>query len=654
MKRVFFRRAGAFALSALMALTMCGVSVFAAGTRGTYDSDNTDYVKNNTLNSTATRQQNAAFTTWMNNSGSRELVGQSSGVVTLGKILNVNQKNKFPNVTDFVYRVTPVSAWDNANVDTGKSGAVMAKKDMPAPTSGAGGANHKAVVKGANSDDWYALVTIGNFKDSSQANASGNTNSDAASNEADNQYRRTRTTDLKFTFAKAGYYMYKVEEVGSIKNGNDISSAAVNLRKDVSGVDYDNNTYYMVFYVTNTQATANSTNPAPNAYGQGTKTGDTIGAEQGDIIANETRAPAGGVYVHTITSWTNSQSTDNKAADLQDGDALNNARDLMNTMDNGGNAAKPNTGKADGNKDGVVDNSNTEKSNGSYGAAGETYKGPSTVTHDNLGKVGSSQPGENPPQPTRAPDTSSNYISSGPNTLEAYRMWNAQVSHDVVLKKNVTGNLGDRTKQFEFTVVLTGLENEQVYTTNEVAGSTDITSTTSAANPANVTNTGDQTTPSVVLYDAAVGTLSQDGKSFTSSAEGTATFKVKLRDDEILVLNALPRSASYQITEAASDHVPQYDIVSTNQAAGGNAPVIVKSADKTIKASNTALSTGLEFVDRYDGTVTIVYQNNRDLATVTGVPGLDYMIYTAAILILAAAAYAIVRRGRRYEEAFSE
>ncbi|MBQ9014998.1 MAG: hypothetical protein IJ109_02660 [Firmicutes bacterium] len=639
MKKAFFKRAGVFALSAALALTMCTAGVFAAGTGGAYNSDNTDYLKNNTRNSTAIRQQNAAFTTWMNNSGNRELIGAGSGVVTLGKILNVNQRNKFPNVTDFVYKVTPVSAWDNANADTAKSGAAIAKKDMPTPTSGAGGADHKAVVKEANSNDWYALITIGNFKDSAQANASGNAGSDAASNEADNEYRRTRTTDLKFTFTKAGYYMYKVEEVGSIRNGTDISSAAVNLRKDVSGVDYDNNTYYMVFYVTNTQATRDSVNPPPNAYGQGTRTGDTIGAEQGDTIVNEGTAPAGGVYVHTITSWTNSRSTDHQAADLQDGDALSNAKDLMNTADNGGNAAKPNTGRVDGNNDGAADNGNP---------------GSSTVTHDNLGKVGSSGPGEDPPQPARAPDTGSNYITSGPNTLEAYRMWNAQVSHDVVLKKNVTGNLGDRTKQFEFTVALTGLENEQVYTTNEVAGSSDITSTISAANPANVTNTGDQTTPSVVLYDAAAGTLSPDGRSFTSSAEGTATFKVKLRDDEILVLNALPRSASYQITEAASDHVPQYDIVSTNEARSGDVPVIVKSADKTVGASNTALSTGLEFVDRYDGTMTIVYQNNRDLATVTGVPGLDYMVYATAILVLAAAAYAIIRRRRRYEEEFPE
>jgi hypothetical protein len=66
--------------------------------------------------------------------------------------------------------------------------------------------------------------------------------------------------------------------------------------------------------------------------------------------------------------------------------------------------------------------------------------------------------------------------------------------------------------------------------------------------------------------------------------------------------------------------------------------------------ANTALSTEVEFVDRYDGTVTIVYRNNRDLATLTGVAGLDYMVYAAALVILTMLAFFIVRRRREYAE----
>lgn len=636
-QKKIMKQAGVFALYAVMALSMC--SAVFAGTSGAYNSDNTDYVKNGTGNRTVSRQDNAAYTTWLQNDGTRALVGKDSGVVTLGKILNVSQAGKFPNVENFVYRVTPVSAWDNANADTGKSGASMTKADMPKPTSGSGNSNHYEVTKGSG-DDWYSLVTIGNFKNE-EDNTSTVTNSDAASNTAgvDDKYRRTRTTDLKFTFQKAGCYMYKVEEVGSIKNGNAITDDEVDLRKDVAGVDYDNNTYYMVFYVANMQAKSAD---GADEYGHGTKKGDTVGAEKDDIITGGAKAPAGGVYVHTITSWTNSPSTDHTAANLQDSQALDGAKDLMNAMDNGGDPAKPNTGRVDGNSNGI--SGGTPESNGNTGVS--ENGGPSTVTHDNLGKVGSSTPGENPPNPGNPPSATDNYIISGPNTLEAYRMWNALDSHDVVLKKNVTGNLGDRTKQFEFTVVLTGLESSQVYTTNVEAGKTDVTA--SDSNPA---NTKDQTTSNVILEKGKDGcTLAQDGKSFTSSETGTASFLVKLRDGEILVLNALPRSASYQVTEAASDHVPQYTIVSTNKAESGNKAIIQKAADKTTNASNKSLATAREYVDRYDGTVTVLFENNRDLATVTGIAGLDYMLYAAFALVLILATAGIIRRRKLYAE----
>lgn len=553
MRKKLLHRAGAFAISAVMALTMCsvsGASAFAAGTTGAFSSADTDYLKNGTGNSTAVRQEKAAQTVWGQNSGENALIGSESGVITLGKILNVNQKGKFPNIEDFVYKITPVSAWDNANVDTAKSGAALSKADMPKPDSGSGNMHHQAVNKGVG-NDWYSLVSLGNFKENEE-NTSTAKGSDTASNTdgiAD-QLRKTRTTDLKFTFAKAGYYMYRIEEAGSIKNGGPITAEAENLRKDVAGVDYDDNTYYVVFYVANME----------------------------DAQGNTTD----GVYVHTITSWRNDQKTDHKAADLQDSQSLAGAKDLMNSMDHGGNAA----------------GSNIQDS-----AA--------------LGKVGVAPP-------------------DSPNALEAYRMWNAQTTCDVVLKKNVTGNLGDRAKQFEFTVRLSGLESEQIYTADKAEN-------------------GDETSAGVLLQTlaapAGAGTIAADGKSFTSTADGTATFLVKLRDDECLVLSALPRSASYQVEEAASDHVPQYEIASTNQAKTGNTAVIAKAEDKSIKASNQTLTTAAELVDRYDETVVITYENNRDLATVTGIPGLDEMSYGALAALLLLAAGALIRRRRAYEDA---
>ena len=708
-----------------MMLTMiCTQSIASFAAKGTVDSDRTDYVTNHTSNSTELRQANS----------------NNTGTIRLGKILTVNQKNKFPNIEDFVYKITPVAAWDNQNVDTTKSGVNIPAADMPKPLV-ASTEHHRitnidpdgsTTLDSTEKGPWTTLVSIGNFKDKDAANTSSVTKSDAASNtdKIEENYRRTRTTDVSFKFSKAGYYMYRIEEVGSSQNGSVTSLDS--LTKNVAGVDYDNNSYYVVFYVCNRQATADV---GPNEYGQGTQKGDTVGQQnyRNDVNTDGTQTQQyvddsvdthntfdknSGVYVHTITSWTNQyQNTlgnknatdykpDNSMRDSQNlADAQNDLHDLMNDEDvddvhaynNGGHSAEPNTGKVDDNNNGVVDGYRN-KSNGSNGAAGTNAanQGPSTVTHDNLGKVGISDPvppttsptAGNPPSPD--PSKPANSPFGGPNELEAFRMWNAQDTHDVVLKKNVTGNLGDRTKRFEFEITLTGLERNQTYTTNVAAGNTedahpfDGRNNTTGDELKTDDTTGDQTrhqsavlpsggrestTSGITLYGFTGGTLNNNGAGgcpefTTDSGNGTTssvTFRVKLRDDEILVLNSLPRSASYQIKEFKSDHVPQYNIVSTNKRTDSNPAVFTETghtpggndADHlgtANTASNTELQTKLEFVDRYDGTVTVIYQNNRDLATITGVAGLDYMVYAVIVAFLGLMAFVIIRRRREYAE----
>ena len=163
------------------------------------------------------------------------------------------------------------------------------------------------------------------------------------------------------------------------------------------------------------------------------------------------------------------------------------------------------------------------------------------------------------------------------------------------------------------------------------------------------------------MYDMTpAACLASDGKSFTTDTTGAVSFKVKLKDDDILVINSLPRSAAYQIKEQASDHVPQYNIVSTNKDTT-NAAVFTETnhtpggtdaehlGDANTDA-NTELSTKVEFVDRYDGTVTVIFQNDRDLATLTGIMGLDYLVYAVALAMISLAAFAIVKRRREYAE----
>lgn len=592
------KKAGIAVLSLIMTLSMT-MNAFAVS--GAADSDRTDYNTNRTGNSTAVRQANSSDT----------------GTIRLGKILTVNQSGKFPNIEDFVYKITPVGAWDNANVSTAKSGRAIDQANMPKPAVSAA-AHHSITGMAPDSLDnapWTALVTIGNFRDGNENNTSSkygdrshkHVNSDDVSNTygIDEGRRRTRVTDVSFRFSKAGYYIYRIEEVGSRPNGG--TDSLSNLRKDVAGVDYDNNSYYVVFYVCNREAASDS---GSDEYGRGTKKGDT----------------APGVYVHTITSWTNTAGTDYKPDNTMrtsDGlaDAGNWLNDLMQSQDvdsrysteygDGGHPAKPNTGRVENNRS----------------------SGPSDVTHDNPGKVGISSPDD-------------------PDFLEAYRMWNGQITHDVVLKKQVTGNLGDLSKEFVFTVTLTGLEDGQTYTTDIPAGSTD-----EAAAAGEATN--DITTAGVKLYDMQpAACLAADGRSFTADRTGSVRFKVKLRDDDVLVLNALPMKASYQVTEDASDHVAQYNIVSTNKngkavfSEQGHTPGGDDAAHlgKANEDADMALSTAIEFIDRFDGTVTIIYRNNRDIATLTGIAGIDCAVYAAAFAALMALVLIIIRRHREYAE----
>ena len=44
------------------------------------------------------------------------------------------------------------------------------------------------------------------------------------------------------------------------------------------------------------------------------------------------------------------------------------------------------------------------------------------------------------------------------------------------------------------------------------------------------------------------------------------------------------------------------------------------------------------------------YWNNRDIATLTGIAGIDYIVYAAVLVILAAGIALIVKRRREYAE----
>jgi len=186
--------------------------------------------------------------------------------------------------------------------------------------------------------------------------------------------------------------------------------------------------------------------------------------------------------------------------------------------------------------------------------------------------------------------------STNPQTIEIY--------HDLKVQKNVTGNLGDLTKIFEYTVAFTDLVPNTEY---KVEG--------------------------------------DDAKTFKAGADGKATLELKLADDQEVVIKQLPKSATYVVTEAASDHIAQYKMFSEDMAKKG-AKIVTKEANNGAEAAKI-LATAKETVDLFDGTIVVLWENNRDIATLTGVQ--TYLgIWAAALALVLAGIVTILARRRKY------
>ena len=188
-------------------------------------------------------------------------------------------------------------------------------------------------------------------------------------------------------------------------------------------------------------------------------------------------------------------------------------------------------------------------------------------------------------------------INDGSQTVEIYQ--------DLKIKKKVTGNLGDLSKVFEYTAEFSGLVPGQAYTVEGF-----------------------------------------DGKVFNADQSGNAVIPLKLTDGRSVTIKKLPKGAKYQITEAPSEHAAEFRVFPEDKA--DKDAVIVQASGSNSEDVTKELSTALETVDLFDGTVVISWENNRDLAALTGIGGIDYGVYAASLAVLPALALIIVRRRRAY------
>ena len=112
-------------------------------------------------------------------------------------------------------------------------------------------------------------------------------------------------------------------------------------------------------------------------------------------------------------------------------------------------------------------------------------------------------------------------------------------------------------------------------------------------------------------------------------------------DGRNVTIKDLPKGAEYKITEAASDHVAEFEAFSEDMADKGAKIVLASGSNREDAAKE--LSTALETVDIFDGTVVIAWENNRDLATITAVQSYLGIWALATVLVLAGTAALLIK-----------
>ena len=174
---------------------------------------------------------------------------------------------------------------------------------------------------------------------------------------------------------------------------------------------------------------------------------------------------------------------------------------------------------------------------------------------------------------------------------------------DLIISKNVRGSLGDRKKVFEFTVYLTGMEEDTVFDISD-------------------TSTGGFT-------DVYLEGIRLSSREYRTTAKGKATLKINLKDDQFIRLSDLTGGAKYSVREESSDHVASYKV-----SGDGTNPVIVSESK-----SNTgrgAITTAAEAVDESDGLVQIIFTNEKNIVPPTGVKTGNRQFMLAVLIVSAA------------------
>ena len=175
---------------------------------------------------------------------------------------------------------------------------------------------------------------------------------------------------------------------------------------------------------------------------------------------------------------------------------------------------------------------------------------------------------------------------------------NTYTTYDLTLEKQVTGSMGELTKEFDFTIALTGGPKSASITAKQ--NDTDVTVTFDANGAANITN-------------------------------------IKLADDGTFKIAGLPDTTAYTITENLNAN-DGYTVTTTG------------SATDQLTNATTNLSVSGNLLDHpATGAEKITFTNNRNAVTPTGV-AMDIAPYALMVALAGGAGFTFLRKKESFED----
>ncbi|MBQ3292133.1 MAG: hypothetical protein IJH43_07140 [Mogibacterium sp.] len=189
-----------------------------------------------------------------------------------------------------------------------------------------------------------------------------------------------------------------------------------------------------------------------------------------------------------------------------------------------------------------------------------------------------------------------------------------KIVNNIVIAKKVKGKLRDTTKQFEFEVMLSGLEQGREYQVNLSGGA--------------------------AIRNVLSGTSTSNG--FIPDNDGKADIEIGMKAEQTAAFLNIPVTAGYIVKERSSDHIASY-VQSSDQ----DGPIFIKESDENT-SSGKELSLQQETLDLDDGEVSVIFTNSRDPVPVTGlITKTDFLIPGAVIVLTAVVMTVAISRKRK-------